>query len=125
MKDILLDELKHTIHKKNGKTYLSRSNTEYLAQKIKIVLSFQRGEWFTDSELGLPYIPLNEDMSKTEHRALLTACIQDKVNKINGVKNITFFETNYIENERKLAVRLIVNTVEGEEITYENKLNLL
>lgn len=122
MKDIMLDELKYTILKKKGKMFLSRNNTEYLAQKLKIVLSFQKGEWFTDSNIGLPYIP-QEDMTKADHRALISACIQAKVNSIQGIKNITFFETNYDASQRKLQVRLICNTVEGEEIIYDNTIS--
>lgn len=123
MNDILLNVRENTFFKNKSKLYLCRSNLEYLQQKIRIALSFQKGEWFTDSTIGLPYVP-DFDISKTDHRSLLTACIQAKVMQIDGIKKMLSFETEYNNTDRTLEVFFIVNTVDGQEIAYTTKLSV-
>ena len=123
MNDILLNAQENTFFKSKSKLYLCRSNLEYLQQKIRIALSFQKGEWFTDSTIGLPYVP-DFDISKTDHRSLLTACIQARVMQIDGIKKMLSFETEYNDTDRTLEVSFIVNTVDGQEIAYTTKLSV-
>lgn len=123
MNDILLNVQENTFFKNKSKLYLCRSNLEYLQQKIRIALSFQKGEWFTDSTIGLPYVP-DFDISKTDHRSLLTACIQAKVMQIDGIKKMLSFETEYDNTNRTLKVSFVVNTVEEQEIAYTTKLSV-
>lgn len=123
MTDILLNAQENTFFKSKSKLYLCRSNLEYLQQKIRIALSFQKGEWFTDSDIGLPYIP-DFDISKTDHRSLLTACIQARVMKIDGIKKMLSFDTDYDDNLRCLYVEFVVNTTDGQEIEYKTKLSV-
>lgn len=123
MNDILLNVRENTFFKNKSKLYLCRSNLEYLQQKIRIALSFQKGEWFTDSTIGLPYVP-DFDISKTDHKSLLTACIQAKVMQIDGIKKMLSFETEYNNTDRTLEVFFIVNTVDGQEIAYTTKLSV-
>lgn len=123
MTDILLDTQENTFFKNKSKLYLCRNNLEYLQQKIRIALSFQKGEWFTDSNIGLPYVP-EFDMSKSDHRSLLTACIQSRVIAIDGIKKLLSFDTEYNDTERILYVSFMVNTVDGQEIEYKTTLNI-
>jgi len=123
MTDILLDTQENTFFKNKSKLYLCRNNLEYLQQKIRIALSFQKGEWFTDSNIGLPYVP-EFDMSKSDHRSLLTACIQSRVMAIDGIKKLLSFDTEYNDTERILYVSFMVNTVDGQEIEYKTTLNI-
>ena len=123
MNDILLNSQENTFFKSKSKLYLCRSNLEYLQQKIRIALSFQKGEWFTDSTIGLPYVP-DFDISKTDHRSLLTACIQARVMQIDGIKKMLSFETEYNDTDRTLEVSFMVNTVDGQEISYTTKLSV-
>lgn len=123
MTDILLDTQENTFFKNKSKLYLCRNNLEYLQQKIRIALSFQKGEWFTDSNIGLPYVP-KFDMSKSDHRSLLTACIQSRVMAIDGIKKLLSFDTEYNDTERILYVSFMVNTVDSQEIEYKTTLNI-
>lgn len=123
MTDILLDTQENTFFKNKSKLYLCRNNLEYLQQKIRIALSFQKGEWFTDSNIGLPYVP-EFNMSKSDHRSLLTACIQSRVMAIDGIKKLLSFDTEYNDTERILYVSFMVNTVDGQEIEYKTTLNI-
>lgn len=123
MTDILLNTQENTFNKTNNKLLLSRNNLEYLQQKIRIALSFQKGEWFTDSTIGLPYVP-DFDASKTDHRSLLTASIQARVMRIDGIKKMLSFETEYNDTDRTLEVSFMVNTADGQEIEYKTTLNI-
>ena len=64
------------------------------------------------------------DISKTDHRSLLTACIQARVMQIDGIKKMLSFETEYNDTDRTLEVSFMVNTVDGQEIAYTTKLSV-
>ena len=70
MKDFMLtpnydEDTKNKFNLVKGKMTLTPTNLDYYTQKIRACLSFQLGEYFTDSTIGLPYIP-DFGMSKTE-----------------------------------------------------------
>lgn len=123
MKDILLEPQSNTFFRNENKLYFTRSKLEYLQQKIRAVLSFQKGEWFTDSTIGIPYVP-DFDLTKQDHRALLTATIQEKLMEIDEIESLVSFETDYNKHERKFYVSFIVKTTYGEELNYSTSIDM-
>ena len=123
MRDFLLVPNMNDFYKEKGKTMLTRTNIEYYQQKIRAVLSFQKGEWFTDSTIGVPYIGAFE-LSKSEHRTLIISSIKSKILNIDGIESIESFNADYIGSERKLKVDFVAKTVDKEEIRYSSELDM-
>lgn len=121
MKDFFLNPQENTFVRKENKLYFTKDNLEYLRQKIRAVLSFQKGEWFMDSSIGIPFIP-DFDLTKQDHRALLTASIQEKVMSIYGVDSLLSFDTEYNASKRQLEVSFVVKTTDGEELDYSTSI---
>lgn len=123
MRDFLLVPNINDFYKEKGKTFLTRTNIEYYQQKLRAVLSFQKGEWFTDSTIGVPYIGAFE-LSKNEHRSLIISSIKSKILGVEGIESILSFNADYIASERKLKVDFVAKTVDNEEISYSSELDL-
>lgn len=123
MRDFLLIPNMNDFYKEKGKTILTRTNIEYYQQKIRAVLSFQKGEWFTDATIGIPYIG-SFDLSKSEHRSLIISSIKSKILNIDGIDSIISFNTEYDKAKRKLMVSFVVKSSDNEEITYSSEIGM-
>lgn len=117
MKDFLLNVQENTFKITNKKFNLTENKLQYLQQKIRAVLSFQQGEYFTDSNIGIPYIP-DFDLTKEDHRIIIGATVQEKLMNIDGIKSLVSFDTEYDNSKRQLEISFVVKTDEDEEITY-------
>jgi hypothetical protein len=83
----------------NGDLTLCADNTEAIAQAIKIRLRTLKGEWFLDSQVGIPY--LSEVFGQKRSEPFLRHLI---VNEIKGVEGIKFINNFSIElNEDRMA----------------------
>ena len=123
MRDFLLIPNMNDFYKEKGKTILTRTNIEYYQQKIRAVLSFQKGEWFTDATIGIPYIG-SFYLSKSEHRSLIISSIKSKILNIDGIDSIISFNTEYDKAKRKLMVSFVVKSSDNEEITYSSEIGM-
>jgi len=90
------------------------------AQRIKQRLGVLKGEWFLDSELGIPYIDELFD-NKTGTPRLLESIIRTTIETTYGVSKILSFTTNYnFENrfgEIIFEVEYSDGTTESLEVT--------
>ena len=123
MRDFLLIPNMNDFYKEKGKTMLTITNIEYYQQKIRAVLSFQKGEWFTDSRIGVPYIPAF-DVGKAEHRTLIISSIKGKILGIEGIESVEDFNADYDSSKRKLNVSFVAKTVDKQEIRYNTAYNV-
>ena len=126
MKDFMLvpnydEDTKNKFNIIKGKMMLTPTNLDYYMQKIRACLSFQLGEYFTDSTIGLPYIP-DFSTSKTEHRNILLSSIQKKINELDFVKKLLTFNSDYDSINRRLDVRFTALTIDNIEIAYSDSL---
>ncbi len=99
------------IREKNRFRY-TNDDLEYLAQKVRSVISIFLGEWFLDRTLGIPYIP--ETDMKTGHRALLETSLRQKIVAVKGIKKLTAFNSVFQTRERLLLIDFIAETDKGE-----------
>jgi CRISPR/Cas system CSM-associated protein Csm3 (group 7 of RAMP superfamily) len=107
--------------RENGRFRYTKDNLEYLAQKVKSVISIVLGEWFLDQSLGIPYIPKSD--SKIEHRTLLETMLRTKITAVKGIKKITSFVSDLNKAKREFSVSIIAETDEGELLDLTESLN--
>lgn len=118
MKDFLLNSTNDGFFRNGNKFSFTNNNLDYYKQKIFIVLSFQKGEYFLDNTIGIPYIP-DFDTDKTVHRSLIENAIQNAVVNIDGIKKFNSFETEFDNRNRLLNIEFSVSTKDNELIEYE------
>lgn len=53
--DLLLDPVTHDLVFVNGQATVTYTQSEIVAQRLKITLSTFLGEWFLDTTIGVPY----------------------------------------------------------------------
>jgi hypothetical protein len=123
MKSLALDLHDNSFIRENGKFRYTQDNLEYLAQKVRSVISIILGEWFLDPSLGIPYIPTSDN--KIEHRPLLETSLRVKITAIKGIKKITSFLSDLDKATRKFSVAIIAETDEGELLELKEALDIL
>jgi CRISPR/Cas system CSM-associated protein Csm3 (group 7 of RAMP superfamily) len=123
MKSLAINPTGNSFIRENGKFRYTRNNLEYLAQKVRSVISIILGEWFLDPSLGIPYIPTSDN--KIEHRPLLEITLRTKITAIQGIKKITSFLSDLDRATRKFNVAIIAETDEGELLELKEMLDIL
>lgn len=80
-----------------------------VAQSIKTRLSLWRGEWFLDTEEGMPWLTdiLGKPKTPVEY-------IRMKILETSGVKEIKSFETYQDQKTRKVTVTVELSTIYGD-----------
>jgi hypothetical protein len=82
------------------------TDSEIVEQRIRQALLTFKGEWFLNTQLGIPYYEsiLEEKNSLQAIKAILV----DAIKKVEGVKELTKFEIKYDNDSRALAVNFNV-----------------
>lgn len=70
---------------------LTEDNSESVAQKIKIRLLRHYGEWFLDTEVGIPYF--QEILKKGVSKDYIDTIFIDEIVGTDGVKRITSYSS--------------------------------
>ena len=103
---------------KNGPLTLdftTQSRTEVVAQRLYILLRTFSGEWFLDTEYGVPYWSI---LGRKTSKSAVDLIFQRAILSENGVKEITFFESTFANRQYSLTFRVKVTTGdETENIT--------
>lgn len=111
------------LHPDTNDLFLTRSGSlavcldaEAVAIHIKNRLMTFKGEWFLDTEAGVPW--LLDIMGKAYDPALAEAVVKAEILNTHGVVEITSFSVAFISNLRKLDIRQItVKTDSGMEVS--------
>lgn len=78
------------------------TNSEIVEQRIRQALLTFRGEWFLNTELGLPYY--ENILAEKNSLQAIKAIFVDAIGKVEGVKELTKFEIKYDNDSRALAI---------------------
>jgi hypothetical protein len=114
MKSLAIVPQGNSFIRENGRFRYTKDNLEYLAQKVRGVISIILGEWFLDQSLGIPYMPKSDN--KIEHRPLLETTLRTKITAVKGIKKIVSFVSELNKATREFEVSIIAETDEGELI---------
>lgn len=110
MKDFLLDESGDVVIKGNDIRYTADSAT-LLAQKLRMVLSTNKGEWKFDTEEGINYRLI---LVKNPDYDQIISTIQDGIHQVDETLRLKSY--NFKRDGRKLTIDLVISTQTNEEI---------
>lgn len=96
------------------------SGINEVRQNIQIRLKFFKGEWFLNSQIGIPYYGtiLTKNPNLSSVRSILREAIED----IPKVKEVTLLETEITTGSRELKVRIEVLTDLDEILAFDDVL---
>lgn len=96
------------------------SGVEAIRQNIQIRLKFFQGEWFLNTDIGIPYF--GTFLTKNPNLAVVRSIIRDAVEGIPGVKSVTSVETQITTGSRDLQISLKVLSDLEEEVEFDDVL---
>ena len=115
--DLKLDEFDADLVWVNGpltKTDVTQPFTENVRQRLLIMLRTWSGEWFMDTEHGIPYMRiLGQKVPKTT----VDRIFQEKILAENGVKQILTFSSSLLS--RAYSAKFSVRCQNGDDLTLE------
>ena len=117
MRSLALAPQRNSFIRENHGFRITQSELEYLAQKVRSVISIFLGEYFIDQSLGIPYIP--ETDMKTGHRAILETALRTKIVAIKGIRKLVHFVSVYEPGSRKLYIDFVAETDANEILELE------
>lgn len=112
--DLLIEETGENLELVNFNLAFTSVTSEYVAQKIKIKLSFFLGEWFLDTTQGIPY--LEEVFVKNPDIGLIEDTMKANITNIDGVQEIISFDID-IGTDRKLSITTEVRLTDNNTLT--------
>lgn len=118
--DILLDKDAHDIVFVNGGCPVTDTIRLSVAQRLKILLQTFLGEWFLNTETGVPYF--DGVFGKVQSKNSVDLIFQQKILSDPGVIEITNFTSSLDSSRRTYSMSFTVRTSEG--VTDEISLNL-
>ncbi|GAB1578679.1 MULTISPECIES: hypothetical protein [Bordetella] len=84
---------------------------ERIAQQIKVTLLTFLGEWFLDTDFGVPY--LEQVLIKAPQRAQLEAVFRARIADVPGVRGVRRLDLQIERALRRLRVEFEAETDEG------------
>lgn len=114
MKDFLLEENTNNLSLVNRDLSFTLDNSSYLAQKLKIRLSFFLGEWYLNVLKGIPYF--DQILIKNPDLNFVEDLIKTEITTTPGVDTLESFNLTYENSTKELLIEFSVSTLEGEII---------
>ena len=89
----------------------TQSRVDVVGQRLLILLRTFKGEWFLDTEYGIPYFQSILGMKSS--KSAVDLIFQKAILAENGVRELTFFESTFVNRQYSMTFRVKVTT--GEE----------
>ena len=112
--DLLLNYETNDLIFNNGpltKEFTTQPLVSTVQQRLFILLKTFQGEWFLDTEYGIPY--WQDILGKKVNKQRVDLIFQQKILAENGVKEITYFNSSISNRNYSAQFRVRVST--GEE----------
>jgi hypothetical protein len=109
--DILVDEKTNDIVFINGESPVTTTIRIGVAQRLKVTLQTFLGEWFLDTDLGVPYF--ESIFGKVSSKSSVDLILQEKILADEGVIEITSFTSSLSAATRVYTMSFAVLTNEG------------
>ncbi len=122
--DLLLNYETNDLVFHNGpltKEYTTQPLVHIVQQRLFILLHTFLGEWFLDTSYGIPYFQDILGFKTTKEKVDLI--FQQKILAENGVKEITEFNSTFVNRQYSLSFKVRVNTGEETNVINVNPLN--
>lgn len=111
--DIVLDPNTHDVDLSTGFAKLHSSDVPATAQRIKQALLLRRGEWFVDTQVGVPY---QQDFFQTKNsKSLIDDFMRSYILQVENVNSVISYSST-IGSDRTLSISVSILTDTGETI---------
>lgn len=117
MTDLKLDLLTNDLSIINGNLSITSESTETVAQRLSIKLKLFQGEYFLDTDFGIPYY--QTILKKGVNKAIVDGVYKSAIINTPGVVRISSFNSAYSPRTREYRARFSVVADTGETITLE------
>ena len=111
MKDIALDPTTGDLLLENFDLQLV-DGRDQIAQNLAIRLRFILGEWFLDTNAGVPYY--NDFFIKAPNQIRIESVLKEEILDTSGVNQILSFASSFDARRRVYSVVFSVITTQGE-----------
>ena len=108
--DIFLDRRTHDITP-GDYDLPTVTGIDLIRQRIKQRLLTIQGEWFLDTQIGIPWF--DEVFRKRPNRDVVEGLIVTTIQETGGVEEVSDFELEFYGPQRRLSVRFTAQTAEG------------
>lgn len=119
MSDLRLDVASHDLLIENFNFSLTEDDDESVAQRLKIRLGFFLGEWFLNTNAGVPYfekiLKKHNESEKTANN-VVDPIIRRVILLTGGVEAILSYESSFNRGDREYSIDFTVRSQTGEEI---------
>lgn len=96
--------------------------TNQIMQHLAIRLRFFLGEWYLDTNLGVPFYQLI--FVKSANQIQIESVLKQEIVQTFGVERLVSFESAYDESNRKYSVRFSAISLSGDELYKEMELRV-
>lgn len=114
--DLLLDPVEHDLVFHNGPLtaeFTTQPFTQVVSQRLKIRLLCFRGDWFMDTEYGVPY--WQSILGKKVPKSRVDSILQQEILAERGVKEIVSFTSSFVNRQYSASFRVRVSNGEVTE----------
>ena len=112
MIDLRLDPTTHDLVYSNFTFETVESESEEIAQRLKIKLSWFKGEWFLDENYGIPYF--QEIFVKGIDLDDIDDIYRTQIIQEDGVIDLLSYDSDFNSSTRKLEVQAKYKSEDGE-----------
>lgn len=92
--------------------------SDQIAQNVKQTLLMFKGEWYLDTDAGIPWV--QEILGKRNYEETVRSIIVNAITNVNGVEEVTSFEQSFDSTTRHLTLTIeimdIYNTTNKIEL---------
>lgn len=116
--DLMLDPITNDLVFVNGESIVTQTQSEIVAQRLKITLYTFLGEWFLDTSLGVPYF--QAILGKGRTKQSVDIIFQTIIGDDPGVVEIRQFDSVLYSDSRGYTMTFSVRVSDGtttEDIT--------
>jgi len=85
--------------------------SEQISQNLKIRLLFFAGEWYLDTNMGVPYY--SDIFLKSPNVQHVDSVFKSVILDVKGVLDLLAYESNFDPRLRKFTINFTANTSEG------------
>ena len=111
MSDLFLDPTTGDITLVGNSPVLVEDTLSVVRQRIQIRLNTFLGEWFYNSEVGVPYY--EQILTQKYDKSIVDSVLRSEVLETEDVIEVTSFETTFDKATRKLNFYIEATTTQG------------
>ena len=112
--DLLLNPETNDMIFVNGGCPVTVAQQDIVAQRLKITLQTFLGEWFLDTDLGIPYF--QQILTKVRNKSTVDAIFQKAILADPGVLEMVEYESTLSANVRGFDLSFAVRVADGSII---------